>query len=257
MLKRTFIAAIAGAALAAVFTTPSMAQAEKLRVGVEGNYPPFSKIAPDGKLEGFDIDIANAVCAQMKARVHFVQQEFDGIIPALNAKKFDMIVASMTITRRAGSRSISPIPIMMSLAFRREAGRFHGSFAGGAQGQEDRGAAQFAARGLSGRELQESEIVLAGKETEVYMELAVGRADVAFGSTVVSGEASFKKPKARVLPSLAPRSASGPALASAIAVRMGEEAFVGKINAALKAIKADGTYKKLADKYFDFDISGS
>src|SRR5919112_5298830 len=89
----------AAAVLAAAFAGSAAAQSPlKLRVAVEGNYPPFSQIAPDGKLSGFDIDIANAVCAEMKAECTLVQQEFDGIIPALNAKKFDMIVASMTIT---------------------------------------------------------------------------------------------------------------------------------------------------------------
>ncbi len=92
MLKRHFLAALGGVVIAA-FSTSTMAQPAKLRVGVEGNYPPFSMIAPDGKLAGFDIDIANAVCAEMKAECTFVQQEFDGIIPALNAKKFDLIVA--------------------------------------------------------------------------------------------------------------------------------------------------------------------
>src|SRR4028118_310035 len=91
---RTFVTA---AALALAFTVSAQAQT-KLRAGVEGNYPPFSQISPDGKLSGFDIDIANAVCAEMKVECTLVQQEFDGIIPALNAKKFDMIVASMTIT---------------------------------------------------------------------------------------------------------------------------------------------------------------
>lgn len=54
---------------------------------------------PDGQFfSGFDIDIANALCAQMKADCTIVSQEWDGMMPALNAKKFDMIVASMSIT---------------------------------------------------------------------------------------------------------------------------------------------------------------
>ncbi len=81
MLKRTFLAALMGTALTATFATTTMAQTEKLRVGVEGNYPPFSMIAPDGKLQGFDIDIANAICAEMKVECTFVQQEFDGSSP--------------------------------------------------------------------------------------------------------------------------------------------------------------------------------
>ena len=70
----------------------------KIRIGVEANYPPFSQMAPDGKFSGFDIDIANALCAQIKAECTMVAQEWDGMMPALNAKKFDMIVASMSIT---------------------------------------------------------------------------------------------------------------------------------------------------------------
>ena len=89
--------------LAAALTLPATSHAQapgwaKVRVGVEGNYPPFSKMGADGKLAGFDIDIALALCAQMKAECTLVQQEWDGMMPALNAKKFDMIVASMTIT---------------------------------------------------------------------------------------------------------------------------------------------------------------
>ena len=58
-----------------------------LRVGVEGAYPPFSSVGPDGKIKGFDIDIANALCAEMKAQCTLVQQDFDGLIPSLNARK--------------------------------------------------------------------------------------------------------------------------------------------------------------------------
>ena len=69
-----------------------------LRVGVEGAYPPFSSVGPDGQIKGFDIDIAKALCEQIKAQCMLVQLDFDGMIPALQARKIDMIVASMSIT---------------------------------------------------------------------------------------------------------------------------------------------------------------
>ena len=94
------------AATVAVFAPLAAAQAPAvLKIGVEGAYPPFSEIGTDGKLKGFDIDIANAMCERLKMTCTLVQAEFDAMIPALRAKKFDAIVASMRPLSRSRKTS--------------------------------------------------------------------------------------------------------------------------------------------------------
>ena len=93
---------IAAGALAFVGATAQAA--EPLRVGVEGAYPPFSWKEPDGSLKGFDIDMANEVCKRLNRECVLVEQEWDGMIPALLAKKFDTIIASMSITEERKKR---------------------------------------------------------------------------------------------------------------------------------------------------------
>ena len=72
--------------------------AEKLRIGVDPDYPPFSEIDEQGRLKGFDIDITLALCARMDTTCSFVRQDWEGLVPGLRAGKFDAIVSSMSIT---------------------------------------------------------------------------------------------------------------------------------------------------------------
>ena len=99
MIRKLVTASILMAAFAAQHGAFAQAPCwAKIRIGVEANYPPFSQMSPDGKFSGFDIDIAHALCSEIKAECTMVSQEWDGMMPALNAKKFDMIVASMSIS---------------------------------------------------------------------------------------------------------------------------------------------------------------
>ena len=77
---------------------PTFAADKPVRIGIEAAYPPFSLKTPDGQLAGFDVDIGNALCEEMKVQCKWVEQEFDGLIPALKVRKIDAILSSMTIT---------------------------------------------------------------------------------------------------------------------------------------------------------------
>lgn len=253
-MRRTFTTALT---IALLFSGTAL-MAETVRVGVEGNYPPFSQVSPDGTLSGFDIDIANALCAKMEVTCEMVQQEWDGMIPALNAKKFDMIVASMSITdKRKEVVDFSKPYYDVPSRFVAKEGAFTGWSPEDVRGKtiivlRNSPRAEYLAANYPG-----VDVLAVDKETAVYLELAAGRGDIAFGSSVVSAEAFLKTPEgagfAQVGDTLFLDANTDGGVG--IALRKEDDALTDKVNAALATIMADGSYKALADKYFDFDVT--
>lgn len=84
--------------------TVGSVSAETIRVGMECTYAPFNYKTADGELAGYDVDVANGVAKIIGAELEFVCQEWDGMIPALLANKFDLIIASMSITEKRMKR---------------------------------------------------------------------------------------------------------------------------------------------------------
>ncbi len=246
------------AALALAASTASFAQEPlKIRIGVEGNYPPFSQIAPNGDLGGFDIDIANALCAQLKAQCTLVKQEWDGMIPALTVRKFDAIVASMTISEeRKKVVDFSDPYYDVPSRFVAKAGAFKDHSAASLKGKKIIVLRNSPRAKHVADNYKDSEVLLVTKETDVYLELQAGRGDVGFGSSIVSGEAFLKRDQGKGYAQVGPMIEVGGGTGGVgIAVRKGDDALRTRLNTALKEIQANGTYKKLAAKYFDFDVS--
>lgn len=80
------------------FCALSFAQGKDLKVAIDPTYEPFTFKTPDGKPTGFDVDIAIALCEEIKRKCVFVEQSWDSMIPGLIAKKYDVIISSMSIT---------------------------------------------------------------------------------------------------------------------------------------------------------------
>jgi arginine/ornithine transport system substrate-binding protein len=242
--------------------TPAAAQApdwKKIRLGVEGAYPPFSSIAPDGKLVGFDIDIANALCAEMKAECTLVQQDFDGMIPGLMARKFDAVVASMSITdERKKSVDFTDKYYQTPARLVLKKGATLTLTPEGLKGkrigvQRTTVHDRFATDTFKG-----AEIVRYAKQDDVFLDLAAGRIQATLVDSVAADSGFLKTPKGKEFAFFGPTYDDTKyfGVGAGIAIRKQDAALRDKFNAAIKAIRANGTYKKIQDKHFDFDVYG-
>lgn len=240
---------------------PGLSQAATtLKIGVEGAYPPFSSLGTDGQLKGFDIDMANAVCKQLKVKCVLVKSEFDAMIPALNAKKFDAIVASMSITpERLKSVDFSNKYYHTPARFVTRADSKLEVTGAGLKGKKvgvQRGTIhdRFATATF-----KESEIVRYNKQDEVFLDLVSGRVDGTVVDSAAADVGFLKTPPGKDFafrgPNFIDPAFFGPGIG--IAIRKGDNALRERINAALATIRADGSYKTMNDRYFDFDIYGA
>lgn len=245
--------------LAALAASAAPAQERTLKLGTEGAYPPFNNLTADGRLEGFDIDIGNALCAEMKVRCEWVTQDWDGIIPALQSGKFDAIVASMFITDERKQqvdftdKYYNTPPAVAVPKDSPIAGVTPRDLAGKTVGvQSSTTYANYAQEALT-----ESEIRSYPSAQEMQADLANGRLD-AMNDDVVVIEKFLQTPEGaccKVVGTMEPDpKIHGPG--AGIAVRKGDP-LAAELNAAIKAIRANGTYKEINDKYFPFDVYGS
>jgi octopine/nopaline transport system substrate-binding protein len=90
-----------GLAITLLGAGPTLSQTPStIRIATDGESPPYSLSKPDGSVEGFEVEYAKALCEKMQLKCTIEVQDFSGMIPALNAGKFDVIMASMSITKK-------------------------------------------------------------------------------------------------------------------------------------------------------------
>ncbi|WP_434634281.1 ABC transporter substrate-binding protein [Chromobacterium sp. CV08] len=253
-MKKTLIAS-AGFALIASLS----AQAETLRFGVDLNYPPFSKQGADGKPQGFDIDMAYALCKEMKVTCQIVPQDWDGLIPALNANKFDAIISSMQITperQKAVDFTRKYYNIASRMVAKDGTKVDAASFKGKKIGVLRASTQEKFAKDLWGK--NGATIVPYAKSPESFLDLKSGRVDGVFVDSAVGEQEFLKTAQGKgysfVGASYTDVKYFGPGCG--IAVKKNNKALLDRLNKAIDEVRKDGSYKKVQDKYFSFDIYG-
>ncbi len=239
----------------------------EVRMASEGAYPPFNETAADGSMRGLDIDIGNAICTEMKLKCTWVKQDWDGMIPALISRKFDAIIASMSITDERKAKVdfsnkyyASPLALVAKNGspLRPDVTVLKGKKVGVQRGTV---ADNFATKFWEGKGV---EVVRYAKQDECYLDLASGRMDAAFADYWEAYGGFLTKPEGKGYVVLGDKVYGKTAEEKAvvgdgigIAIRKKDTDLKEILNKGLAAIRANGTYDKIAKKYFKEDIYGN
>ncbi len=254
------------------------ANADKIRIGTEGAYPPWNSKDASGKLIGFEVELAWTLCRYIGQQCEIVEQDWDGMIPALIMRKFDAIMAGMSITderKKAINFSQGYADEVASLAVMK------GSNLEGMQTSE--GINLTKKSGTVKKDLNTITGALAGKtvcvqtatihqnflesgdvgkvnvrtyktQDEVNLDLASGRCDVALAAAVAFTDYAekSKKPVVLVGPTF-----SGGAFGNGVGVgiRKDDTELLKAFNSAINKARKNGDISRIATKWFGFDAS--
>ena len=249
-------------ALIAVGSTLALtAQAADLKVAIDPTYEPFTYKTADGKPTGFDVDIANAICAEMKRNCVFVEQVWDSMIPGLQARKYDVVVSSLSITEERKRvidfsdryyKTPSAIVVKKGTAYANPAslkGKRIGVLKGSTQEKWAMG------------ELKPAGVTVVPYEAQdqVYLDIKAGRLDGTVADKVEVHGGFLRKPEGKDYGYVGPDQYETKYYGDGIGIgmRKGQKDLKDQINKAIKTIRSNGTYNTIAKKYFDFDPYGN
>ena len=215
--------------------------ATELRYGLEAEYPPFESRNASGELEGFDVELGNAIRKAAALKCSWVETSFDALIPGLVAKKFDAINSAMNITEQRRK----------SIDFTQPIYRIPSQLVGKAGT-----AVEATPEGLKGK--QGVTVVSYKDQNMAWGDLLNGRIDASLVMSA-AGQAGFlSKPQGKGFGFIGKPVSDDTILGSGIGfgLRKGDEATKKQLDAAIDKVRADGTIAKLADKYFPgIDVS--
>jgi lysine-arginine-ornithine-binding protein len=252
------LAAVVVTAVLAVGGTAAAKEWKTVRIGTEGAYPPFNYLDTNKQLQGFDVDIAKALCEKMKVTCEFVAQDWDGIIPALLAGKYDAIIASMSITEERKQK----------VDFTDKYYNTPASFVAPKNTKlKDNSPESMKGKTLGAQsatthasyledKYKGSSIKLYGTQDEANADLVAGRLDAILADKVVLLEWTTKSADGKCCTFLGGdlRDVKYFGEGAGIAVRKNEPELKAMFNKAIAEIRKDGTYQKINAKYFPFDV---
>ena len=260
--------------------------ADKIKIGTEGAYPPWNAKDASGNLIGFEVELANELCKIMGHECTIVEQDWDGMIPALLMRKFDAIMAGMSITDERLKT------INFSQGYADEVAQLAVMKGSDLEGMDTPSGINLSIGGSSvNKALKTIEGALAGKtvcvqtatihqnfldsgdvgnvnvrtyktQDEVNLDLAAGRCDVALAAAVAFTDYAEKsgKPVVLVGPTF-----SGGAFGNGVGVgiRKGGSGAIGErdaqllkdFNMAINKARKNGDISRIATKWFGFDAS--
>jgi len=264
--------------IAALAILSSSVQAGSVKIGTEGAYPPWNSKDASGNLIGFEVDLAKELCAIMKHECTIVEQDWDGMIPGLIMRKFDAIMAGMSITdERMKTINFSQgyADEVASLAVMKGSDLEGMDTPEGINlslgGSDVKSALKTLTAALAGKTIGvqtatihqnflESGDVGSVKvrtyktQDEVNLDLAAGRIDAALAAAVAFTDYAEKSGKDVVL--VGP-TFSGGAFGNGVGVgiRKDDTALLKDFNKAIDKARKNGKISELAIKWFGFDAS--
>nr|WP_297397822.1 transporter substrate-binding domain-containing protein [uncultured Marinobacter sp.] len=248
-MKKLIVAASCALALIA---GGASAQEQNLRIAFDVPYEPFEYKDENGKLTGFEVELAEAMCKEMDANCDFVIQAWDGMIPGLLARKFDLIMSSMSITPERAERVLFSEPYYNTPGgwFARDGFSTDVTDMDAMKGKVvgvQRGTTMdtYVTENMGG-------IVTIKRYTtadDMVLDLEGERLDVVFvdypvGEQTILSKDGFKEVSEPV------KLGEG----VGVAMRKRDKELAEEVNAALATLKENGTYDKIMKKYFKYDI---
>ena len=217
-----------------------------IKIATESSYKPFSYTDADGNLIGYEIELVDALCAQMKAECEVISQDWDGLIPGLNAQKFDAAIAGMSITPERKEVVDFSDPYFHSGIIL--IGKKGDDLAIDAlKGQPIASQRSTVASQYLQDEHSDADIKLYDTQDNAYLDLTSGRVRGMMSDKVTGID--WLKTEAGQNYEVKGNEISSNDDAMGIAFRKGDP-LVAKFNKALSELKANGTYDQITGSYF-------